>query len=242
MLKLLCVTSHPDDEAGGFGGTLLHYHRSGVETHVLCLTAGTAAKHRGGAGTDAELAELRRREFAASCAILGVTYGKVLEFPDGGLRSVPLLEGVKAIVGHLRRIRPQVVITYGPEGGLTGHYDHGMAGIWTSVAFQSAARADWFPENGSPHQAQKLYYRTGVFHIEGRRPVALAPVTATIDIGDYLDEKFVAFRQHASQAPLFEFFERDVTRHGRKEFFHLAASAQPRQISIEIDLFSEVAE
>src|SRR5215475_16013135 len=67
MLRLLCITAHPDDEAGGFGGTLLHYAQRGVETHVLCLTPGQAATHRGGAKSDDELAQIRRREFAASC-------------------------------------------------------------------------------------------------------------------------------------------------------------------------------
>ncbi len=47
MLKLLCVTAHPDDEAGAFGGTLLLYHERGVETSVVCMTAGTAARNRG---------------------------------------------------------------------------------------------------------------------------------------------------------------------------------------------------
>src|SRR5215470_15612702 len=72
MLRLLCITAHPDDEAGGFGGTLLHYAQRGVETHVLCLTPGQAATHRGGAKSDDELAQIRRQEFAASCNMLRV--------------------------------------------------------------------------------------------------------------------------------------------------------------------------
>ena len=42
--RLLCITAHPDDEAGGFGGTLLQYAERGVETHVVCLTPGQAAR------------------------------------------------------------------------------------------------------------------------------------------------------------------------------------------------------
>ena len=56
MLRLLCITAHPDDEAGAFGGILLLYGERGVETSVICLTAGTAAKNRGTARTDEELA------------------------------------------------------------------------------------------------------------------------------------------------------------------------------------------
>lgn len=243
MLKLLCVTAHPDDEAGGFGGTLLRCHDAGVETFVLCLTAGQAARHRGGAGSDEELAAMRRREFAASCKVLEVNRCEVLDFPDGGLQRVDLLAGAAEVVRRIREFRPQVVVTFGPEGGLTGHPDHGMAGLWTTAAFQWAARADRFPEQRlEPHRAQKLYYQTALFNIEGRPPIALAPVTATIEIGPYLERKFQAFRQHTSQSPLFEIFEKNVSRHGRQEYFHLAASTTPRKMEMETDLFAGVAE
>ena len=81
MLKLLCITAHPDDEAGAFGGTLLLYQERGVETSVVCLTAGTAARNRGTARSNEELAELRRAEFAASCKVLNVSHGEVLDYP-----------------------------------------------------------------------------------------------------------------------------------------------------------------
>ena len=71
MFRLLCVTAHPDDEAGNFGGTLRAYKDRGVETCVICLTPGQAATNRGLAKNDQELATLRKREFAASCEILG---------------------------------------------------------------------------------------------------------------------------------------------------------------------------
>ena len=79
MLRLLCFTAHPDDEAGGFGGTLLHYARQSVETHVICLTPGQAATHRGGAKSNDELAQMRRKEFAAACKLLQVSSGTVLD-------------------------------------------------------------------------------------------------------------------------------------------------------------------
>ena len=66
-LRLLCVTAHPDDESGAFGGTLALYQSRGVETYVVCLTPGEAAMHRGGYGTGGELAVVRRAEFAAAC-------------------------------------------------------------------------------------------------------------------------------------------------------------------------------
>ena len=68
MLRLLCITAHPDDEAGGFGGSLLVCADRGIETHVLCLTPGQAASHRGNSASNDELAAMRRREFAAFSA------------------------------------------------------------------------------------------------------------------------------------------------------------------------------
>src|SRR5436309_15167801 len=72
MFRLMCITAHPDDEAGNFGGILSVYRDRGAETSVICLTPGQAATNRGGAKSDRELADIRRQEFAASCAILRV--------------------------------------------------------------------------------------------------------------------------------------------------------------------------
>src|SRR5262249_62128729 len=78
MLRLLCFTAHPDDEAGGFGGTLLRYSERGIETHVVCLTPGQAATHRGNARSDEELSAMRRREFEAAGKLLKISHGTVL--------------------------------------------------------------------------------------------------------------------------------------------------------------------
>lgn len=243
MLKLLVVTAHPDDEAAGFGGTLLRCRDAGIETCVLCLTPGQRAKHRGGATTDDELIAMRRREFQAACEVLGVANGKVLDFPDAGLPQIPFLDGVGAVAMAIRRVRPHVVATFGPEGGLTGHLDHGTAGLWTTAAFQWAGRADRFPEQGlGPHRAQKLYYQTALFNIQGRPPIAASPVTAIVDITQYRERKLQAFRCHKSQAPLFELFEKNISRGGNEEHFHLAASTIPITIKLENDLFAGVQE
>ena len=68
---------------------------------------------------------------------------------------------------RIRQIRPQVVLTFGIDGGLTGHVDHAMAGVFASMAFEWAGRPDRFPEQIEsglqPHRAQKLYYLTADF-------------------------------------------------------------------------------
>ena len=248
MLKLLCVTAHPDDEAGAFGGSLLLYHERAVETSVVCLTAGTAARNRGAAQNDAELAALRRAEFAASCKLLNVTHYEVLDFPDSKLDRANFYDVVETLTARIRMLRPQVVLTFGMDGGLTGHADHAMAGTFASMAFEWAGRPDRFPEQiaqgQEPYRAQKLYYQTADFLLPDRQPIAPPTVTARIEIGkERFERKVEAFRQHTTQAPLFERVRKNLGhRTGTVEMFHLVAARDPREAKFETDLFDGVVD
>lgn len=248
MRKLLCVTAHPDDEAGAFGGTLLLYSERGVETSVICLTEGTAARNRGSAKTNEELAKLRRAELAASCGVLGITHCEVLDYPDGKLDRVDLYKVVGDLVLRIRRLRPQVMITFGPDGGLTGHIDHAMAGTYATLAFEWAGRPDRFPEQLerglTPHRTQKLYYHTADFSLPDRQPISQPTVTATLEIGSARFEiKAKAFQQHTTQTPLFEKVRKNLGETlGGVEMFHLAATSSSRQAKLESDLFEDVTD
>jgi|SRR5579864_336696 len=247
MLRLLCITAHPDDEAGGFGGTLLHYAQRGVQTYVLCLTPGQAATHRGGAKSDSELAQMRRQEFAVSCKMLRVTSGIVLDYPDAGLDKQNFYSTVADLTRRVREIRPQVVMTMGPDGSVTAHPDHSMVSIFATMAYHWAARSNRFPEQleagATPHRAQKLYYGTALFTMRDRQPISLPPCSVIIELGkEALETKIAAFKCHASQAPLFPFFEETVRRRGSQELFHLAASSTPGKLQMETDLFAGVVE
>ena len=245
--RLLVVTAHPDDEAGGFGGALLKYRERGVETYVLCLTEGRAATHRGTAGTGADsgdaLAKLRRAEFAASCEILKVSHAEVLSYPDGGLPTADFMTIVGDLVQRIRQIRPHVVVTFGTEGSVTTHPDHSMASLFTTAAFQWAGRSNRFPyQLGSlaPWRAHKLYYSTASFTLPGREPVALAPATAIIDIRPYFEQKVAAFHAHTSQSPLFEKFDYMMKQRRDEEPYHLASLITPGVIELETDLFTAI--
>lgn len=247
MPRLLCFTAHPDDEAGGFGGTLLHYAARGVETYVICLTPGQAASNRGGAKSDDELSAMRRLEFAASCKLLRVTSGTVLDYPDGRLDRQSLFDVVADLARRIREVRPDVVITMGPEGGVTAHNDHSMISIFATMAFHWAARSNRFPDqlqNGlAAHCTQKLYYATALFTMPERQPVALSPSSAVIKLEPQeIETKITAFKCHTSQAPLFPFFEKMVRNRGSLELFHLAASSKPRKAETEMDLFAGISE
>lgn len=247
MLRLLCITAHPDDEAGSFGGTLLHYAQRGVETHVLCLTPGQAATNRGGTTSDDELSKMRRQEFAASCKMLRVSGGTVLDYPDAALDKQDFHSVVADLTRRVREIRPQVIITMPPDGSVTAHPDHSMVSIFATMAYHWAARTNRFPEQlqagVTPHRAQKLYYSTSLFTLRDRQPISPSPCSATIELGkEGLETKIAAFKCHTSQAPLFPLFEATVRRRGTQELFHLAASSTPRKAEMETDLFAGVAE
>jgi LmbE family N-acetylglucosaminyl deacetylase len=245
MLRLLCVTAHPDDEAGGFGGSLLLARERGIETYIICLTPGQAARNRGTSRSDEELAATRRQEFAAACEHLRATRGDVLDYPDSRLDQQSLYQVTGDLTRRIRQIKPQVVVSFGPEGSLTAHPDHSMAGIFATMAFQWAPRSNRFPEQFEeglkPWRPQKLYYRTADFTLPERQPIALSPVSARIEIGqERMERKIEVFKMHKSQSPLFNLFEGNARRHGPVERFHLAASAKPLEAKIEDDLFAGV--
>jgi len=245
MFRLMCVTAHPDDEAGSFGGSLRLYRDHGVETSVVCLTPGQAGSHRGNAKSDAELAEIRRQEFMDSCQILGISRPVVLDYPDGQLYRQELNRVVYELTLAVRRFRPHVMLTFGPEGGVTGHPDHSMSGIFAGLAFHWAGRpnryADQLKDGVTPHRTRKLYYAAAGIAIPGRPPITFAPQSTTIDIGDHLETKITAFQAHKTQQPLWAMFEENVRQHGRVERFHLAASIFEGPIRPETDLFSGIA-
>jgi LmbE family N-acetylglucosaminyl deacetylase len=244
MARILCVTAHPDDEAAAFGGSLRLYHDRGVETYVVCLTPGQAASHRGTAKNDHELATIRRKEFAASCEILGVDRGVVLDYADGKLHRIDLYSVVEELVRHIRTFRPDVILTFGPEGSITGHTDHSMASVFATLAFEWAGRPNRFPDQlidgVLAHCTPKLYYTTADFTLADRPPVSPSPITTTIDVSNYLITKVAAFEAHTTQAPAFPIVKENILTRSPKEMFHLAATAQPRMSEQETDLLAGV--
>jgi LmbE family N-acetylglucosaminyl deacetylase len=246
MLRLLCVTAHPDDEAGAFGGVLARYSEAGVECSVLCLTAGERAANRGGADGDEALKALRREEFAASCRHLGVARYAVLDYPDGALDRADFLAVTGRLAEEIRTLRPHVVITFGVEGFVTAHPDHGMTALFTSAAFQWAARTTRFTAQLNrglkPWQARKLYYVTAEFSLPERPVISPAPVTARVSVAPFIRRKIEAFALHTSQRVLLPVFEHAQQQAGEDELFHLAATAEVTPMRMEADLFAGIRE
>jgi len=165
-LKLLAVLAHPDDESLGFGGTLAKYAAANVEVHLITATRGERGRFGalGKQGDPVEVGRVREAELRAAAATLGVHEVTLLNYPDGAVDQVEPAAAIGAIVSHIRRIQPHVVLSFGPEGAY-GHPDHIAISQFTTAATVCAADAGYPMDNGSrkdapppPHRAAKLYY------------------------------------------------------------------------------------
>jgi LmbE family N-acetylglucosaminyl deacetylase len=233
----MCVVAHPDDECFAFGGALALYGERGVETYVVCLTDGQAATNRGDAATGQALGDMRREEFRRSCEVLGVSHHELMDYHDARLEFVEFPVAAGQLVKRIRRFKPDVVVTFGGDGGQNTHADHMMASMLTTAAFHWAWQTKRYPEAGEPHKAKKLYYVTANFHIPDRPPAMTMPWTVTLDIRSVRERKTEAFRQHVSQAPLMEKTREFFAKYGAEEFYALVAAEEPQAARPSTDLF-----
>jgi LmbE family N-acetylglucosaminyl deacetylase len=159
-LKLLVVFAHPDDESMGMGGTLAKYSAEGVETHYVCASRG----ERGWFGDPESnpgwerLAHIRTKELENAVKELGMSGLHFLNYIDGDVDKADHAEIIGRIVTHIRRIQPQVMVTFPPDGNY-GHPDHIAIGQFTNAAIVCAADAGYQDlGNLSAHRVSKLYY------------------------------------------------------------------------------------
>jgi len=163
--KLLAVLAHPDDESLGFGGTFAKYAAEGVETYLVTATRGERGRFGSlGKGADpVEVARVREAELRGAAAVLGIREVSILNYPDGAVDKVESTTAIRAIVSHIRRIQPDVVVTFGPEGAY-GHPDHIAISQFTTAATVCAADGEFCMGEGTqtdslpPYRVRKLHY------------------------------------------------------------------------------------
>jgi LmbE family N-acetylglucosaminyl deacetylase len=165
-LRLMAVLAHPDDESLGVGGTLAKYASEGVEVFLVTATRGESGRYRGLPSDDPQhpgrsaLANIREAELRAAASALGLREVSLLDYRDSYLDLANPREAIATIVRHIRRVQPQVVVTFGPDGAY-GHPDHVAISQFTTAAVVAAAdhayRFDG-AQAGRPHAVSKLYY------------------------------------------------------------------------------------
>ncbi len=294
-LCLLTIHAHPDDEASKGAPTLALYHACGVRTVLVCCTGGEEGELQNphlrepgqpfhGLTSEQEralLTELRPHELQRSAEIIGFDEVVMLGYRDSGMvdspandhpdcfHRAPLDEAVGRLVAVIRRVRPQVIITYGDDQRGYPHPDHVKVHEISMPAFERAGDASWYPDAGVPWQPLKLYYTVwsrarlmavheGMIRHRGESPFEQDwldraghddRITTRLEVGDYLWARSGALRAHATQVDptepwWFGLSDQQLAEVYPWEDWILARSlvGTPDAGEIELDLFAGVAE
>lgn len=271
--RLLLVHAHPDDECIATGATMARYVAEGVHVTLVTCTLGEEGEvllpelsHLASDQDDA-LGDHRREELAAAMAELGVTDWRLLggpgRFRDSGMVGTPpndrpdsfwradLLTAATELVGVIREVRPQVVVTYDDFGGY-GHPDHIQAHRVTHYAVALAASPTFRGDLGPAWTVQKVYWiafprSVVVAGIEAMKAqgiedefTAMDPndlpfacddtlITTAVDAAAYLPQKMAALRAHGTQVSVEGGFFALADNVGAEafgtEYFRLASGA-----------------
>ena len=169
---ILSVLAHPDDESFGMGGTLAFYAQRGAAVHLICATRGEVGE------VDPDylegfqsIADRRESELRCAASILGLSGVHFLDYRDSGmpgstdnqhpraLFAAPVSEVAAQITRYIRKLKPQVVLTFDPIGGYR-HPDHIAVHQAAVLAFELAGDVNFSTNDLPPYQPQKLYFHT----------------------------------------------------------------------------------
>ena len=218
---LLAVLAHPDDEAFGLGGTLAHAAASGHRVYLICATKGEAGKiTHPDIPQDADRAKLREAELRAACDALNIEPPIFLGYHDSGrhertrfddpkaLMNIDELALETALLPHLERLQPEVMITFDPHG-IYGHIDHikmhraATAAFWSAGKVMAEAPKRLFYAAMASEQLrrmQTLRENSPLAQLEpGIYGVSEDSFAYVRDVSDYRAQKQAAIEAHKSQ-------------------------------------------
>jgi LmbE family N-acetylglucosaminyl deacetylase len=211
----MCVLAHPDDESLGTGGVLAKYAGEGIETYVVTATRGQRGRFddQGTKPGPEIVGRTREAELRAAAHALGVRDVVVLDYMDGELDRADAAEASEAIAAHIRRVRPDVVVTFDPFGAY-GHPDHIAISQLTAAAIVRAA---------DTHQISKFYYfvngqrkwaayqaafKTLTSNVDGEVRAAVAwpdwAITTRVDARDVWRTVWQAVQCHTTQMSIYK--------------------------------------
>jgi LmbE family N-acetylglucosaminyl deacetylase len=149
---VLSIWAHPDDEAYLAAGIMALAVDAG--NRVVCVTAtkGEAGSPDPERWSPDDMAAIRERELGTCLSVLGVTEHRWLGYVDGTCAHVDIDEPAETLAGIIEDVRPDTVLTFGPDG-YTDHPDHRAISAWvTEACRRSAARR--------PRAGVRLHYVT----------------------------------------------------------------------------------
>ena len=132
---ILAILAHPDDEMMA-SPLLARYAREGATVHLAAVTDGRWGDSNNTLSPE-DLITTRAAEAQCSTAALGLEAPILLGYEDG--ESMENIYTIKAdIAALIAEIEPDVLITWGPEGGY-GHKDHKIVSSIVSDVFQAGS-------------------------------------------------------------------------------------------------------
>jgi LmbE family N-acetylglucosaminyl deacetylase len=260
-LKLMAVLAHPDDESLGFGGTLARYSSEDVETYLVTATRGERGRFFSPdrEAEPAEVGRVREAELRTATAVLGIREVSILGYPDGAVDQIDPATAIAEIVQHIRRVRPHVVVTFGPDGAY-GHPDHIAVSQFTTAAIMCAANAEYDVSLGAAHRVAKLYnlawrkakweayqtaFRKLTSMVDGvtrqANPWPHWAVTTEVDTSPYWRVVWKAVCCHQTQMSIYERLEQLSEEQqrvlwGSQEFYRVCSAVNNGR-KMETDLF-----
>ncbi len=222
---ILGVFAHPDDETSCAGGIFTRYVREGVEVHVVTATRGEQGTLGTGGRSIAreELPAVREAELRAVLQVYGVHPPVLLDYRDQEMKDADFQVLVGQVLEVMERVRPDVVITFGPTG-ISRHDDH--------IAIHRATVEAFHRHRASTGEAARLFYVALSQEANEHYNLGLegpeASPTTLIDVAEQREVKVRALRTYASQEDAQELagiFERSPF--GDTEAFHQAYPPVP---------------
>jgi LmbE family N-acetylglucosaminyl deacetylase len=276
---LLAIYAHPDDEVLGAGGTLAAAANAGIHVAIVVATRGEAGEiQRPGSATPETLPHVRELEMRCSARALGVSELIFLDYRDSGMEGTVENDHPNAfinadagqvqdeIVAIIRRLRPQVVVTFEPYGGY-GHPDHRAINRHTLAALQLSADPHSLPGVGEAWETPRLFYhllprlifrkiRDRVAELGGdtsdfdemlTEPAAEVwpedQIHAVVDVSNTIEQKWAAWHCHRTQFGPNSRFRRlpdaEMKRILNTEYFAMAHPA-PEPATLLSGLFEDL--
>ena len=183
------IFAHPDDEAFGPSGALLHETKSGNDLHLIVFTDG-------GAGTNPDnlldLGQVRFEEWKEAGLLLGAKSMHLLGYEDNYLNNQVLIEATEKItqlvLTTLKDENEDVEIEFMSMdlNGVTGHIDHIVAARTACLVFYRLKKIDprltrvrlaCYPESAFPEINTDWIYRE--------------PGRSTAEIGETVDARYL---------------------------------------------------
>ncbi len=202
--RLLGVWAHPDDETYLSAALMRRVIAAGGDVTLICATRGERATVEPPMDPS-RLGARREHELRTAMSRLGVTDVRFLGHPDGGCDAVDPAVPVGSLRSAIRSSRPDLIVTFGPEG-ITNHPDHRAVARWTTAAWldtggRARHRLLYATMTHSFVERHRSAYPELPLTIEGA-PIAVPDDDVALRIVPDADErarKRAALEAHASQ-------------------------------------------